>query len=99
GWMFGDRHWSRQLKAEKQCQRRERKPHVGELVQLDGSVHDWLAGWTAGLCDEHGGRRHERNAGSDGQRRDDLGGCRRVAGLDWEAWRATRSLHRLEERV
>ena len=23
---------------------RERKPHVGELVQLDGSHHDWLEG-------------------------------------------------------
>jgi hypothetical protein len=28
--------------AEKHRQRRERKAHFGELVQLDGSFHDWL---------------------------------------------------------
>ncbi len=38
--------------------------------------------WSAGLPDEYGGRCHERNAGSSGQRRDDLGGSRGVAGLD-----------------
>ncbi len=27
---------------DKHCQRRERKWHFGELVQLDGSFHDWL---------------------------------------------------------
>src|ERR1700758_5433062 len=43
-----------------------------------------LAGraWSAGLPDEHGGRCHERNAGSSGEGRDDVGGSRRVAGLD-----------------
>ena len=43
-WMLAERLWSRQRKRKKHCQRRERKPHFGELVQLDGSFHDWLEG-------------------------------------------------------
>src|SRR5436189_3596466 len=43
-WMVAERLWSRQRKRKKHCQRRERKPHFGELVQLDGSFHDWLEG-------------------------------------------------------
>jgi hypothetical protein len=41
-WMLAERLWSRQRKGKKHCQRRERKSHFGELVQLDGSFHDWL---------------------------------------------------------
>src|SRR2546428_3968182 len=47
-WMLAERLWSRQRKRKKHCQRRERKAHFGELVQLDGSFHDWL--------EERGGR-------------------------------------------
>jgi len=43
-WMLAERLWSRQRKRKKHCQRRERKLHFGELVQLDGSFHDWLEG-------------------------------------------------------
>jgi hypothetical protein len=43
-WMLVERLWSRQRKRKKHCQRRERKLHFGELVQLDGSFHDWLEG-------------------------------------------------------
>jgi hypothetical protein len=43
-WMLQEGLWSRQRKRRKHCQRRERKPHFGELVQLDGSFHDWLEG-------------------------------------------------------
>jgi hypothetical protein len=43
-WMMAERLWSRQRKGKKHCQRRERKLHFGELVQLDGSFHDWLEG-------------------------------------------------------
>ena len=42
GWMLAEGLWSRQRKRKKHCQRRERKAHFGELVQLDGSFHDWL---------------------------------------------------------
>jgi len=43
-WMLQAGLWSRQRKRKKHCQRRERKAHFGELVQLDGSFHDWLEG-------------------------------------------------------
>src|SRR6266478_65333 len=49
-WMLAERLWSRQRKRKKHCQRRERKPHFGELVQLDGSFHDWLEGRGPGGC-------------------------------------------------
>jgi len=43
-WMLEAGLWSRQRKRKKHCQRRERKAHFGELVQLDGSFHDWFEG-------------------------------------------------------
>src|ERR1700758_429565 len=43
-WMLQEGLWSRRRRRRKHCQRRERKPHFGELVQLDGSFHDWLEG-------------------------------------------------------
>jgi hypothetical protein len=49
-WMLQDGLWSRQRRRKKHCQRRERKPHFGELVQLDGSFHDWLEGRGPGGC-------------------------------------------------
>lgn len=36
--------WTRQRTGVAHRQRRERKAHFGELVQLDGSFHDWLEG-------------------------------------------------------
>jgi transposase len=41
-WMLQEGLWSRQRRRKKHCQRRERKSHFGELVQLDGSFHAWL---------------------------------------------------------
>src|SRR6202158_2155909 len=49
-WMWAERLWSRQRKRKKHCPRRERKSHFGELVQLDGSFHDWLEGRGPGGC-------------------------------------------------
>jgi transposase len=43
-WMLEQGLWSRRRKRKKHCQRRERKLHFGELVQMDGSFHDWLEG-------------------------------------------------------
>jgi len=34
--------WRRQRKRKPYRQRRERRPHFGELLQLDGSFHRWL---------------------------------------------------------
>ena len=41
-WMLSAGLWSRERKRGPYRQRRERKAHFGELVQLDGSFHDWL---------------------------------------------------------
>jgi hypothetical protein len=43
-WMLAEGLWNRQRRRKKHCQRRERKAHFGELVQLDGSFHDWFEG-------------------------------------------------------
>lgn len=52
-WMLAEGLWSRQRKRKKHCQRRERKAHFGELVQLDGSFHAWLEGRGPGGCLMH----------------------------------------------
>ena len=41
-WMLEEGLWSRRRRGKKHRQRRERKAHFGELVQLDGSFEDWL---------------------------------------------------------
>jgi len=41
-WMREAGLWHRRRKRKPYRQRRERKPHAGELVQLDGSFHRWL---------------------------------------------------------
>ena len=41
-WMGEAGLWQRKRKRKPHRQRRERKPHFGELVQLDGSFHHWL---------------------------------------------------------
>jgi hypothetical protein len=43
-WMLEEGLWSRQRKRTRHCQGRERRWHFGELVQLDGSFHDWFEG-------------------------------------------------------
>jgi transposase len=43
-WMLTEGLWSRARKRAPHRQRRERKAHFGELVQLDGSFHLWYEG-------------------------------------------------------
>ena len=43
-WMLAAGLWSRRRKRKPHRSRRQRKAHFGELVQLDGSHHDWLEG-------------------------------------------------------
>jgi transposase len=43
-WMLQAGLWSRERKGRAHRRRRERKAHFGELVQLDGSFHEWLEG-------------------------------------------------------
>jgi transposase len=41
-WMLAEGLWSRERKRKAYRQRRQRRAHFGELVQMDGSFHDWL---------------------------------------------------------
>jgi len=41
-WMLEEKLWSRLRKRRIHRQRRARKEHFGELVQMDGSFHEWL---------------------------------------------------------
>ena len=82
-WMLAEGLWSRQRKRKKHCQRRERKAHFGELVQLDGSFHDWLEGrGPRGCLMNMVDDATSTTRGAHGERRDDLGGGGSVAGLD-----------------
>ena len=49
-WMLAEGLWSRQRRRKQHHQRRERKEHFGELVQLEGSFHAWLEERGAVLC-------------------------------------------------
>jgi hypothetical protein len=49
-WMLAEGLWSRQRKRKPCRQRREPKAHFGELVQLDGSFHDWFEERGRGGC-------------------------------------------------
>jgi transposase len=51
-WMSEAELWSRVRRSRPKAKRRERRAHFGELVQLDGSFHDWFEG-----RGERGGRR------------------------------------------
>ena len=62
-WMLGAGLWSRARKRSPHRRRRPRKAHFGELVQLDGSVHDWFEGrgprsCLVSLVDDATGRTH-----------------------------------------
>jgi hypothetical protein len=50
GWMLEEGLWSRDRRRRAHRQRRERKAHFGELVQLDGSFHAWLEERGPGGC-------------------------------------------------
>jgi hypothetical protein len=45
--------WRRQRRRKPYRQRREPKAHFGELVQLDGSLHDWLEERSPEACRMH----------------------------------------------
>jgi hypothetical protein len=49
-WMLEERLWSRQRKRKQHRKRRARRAHFGELVQLDGSFHEWLEKRGGKLC-------------------------------------------------
>ena len=41
-WMLAEGLWSRRRKRQPHRSRRQRKAHLGELIQVDGSHHEWL---------------------------------------------------------
>jgi transposase len=41
-WMLSEGLWTRERKRKRYRQRRRRRMHFGELLQLDGSFHEWL---------------------------------------------------------
>lgn len=43
-WMLQAGLWSRVRRSRRGPKRRDRRTHFGELVQLDGSFHDWFEG-------------------------------------------------------
>ena len=49
-WMLEEGLWRRRRKRKPYRQRRERRRHFGELVQMDGSFHDWLEERGPGGC-------------------------------------------------
>jgi len=49
-WMLAAGLWSRARKPSPHRRRRERKAHFGELVQMDGSFHEWLEGRGPASC-------------------------------------------------
>lgn len=49
-WMLAEGLWSRERRRKAHRQRRERRRHFGELVQMDGSFHDWLEERGPGGC-------------------------------------------------
>src|SRR5258708_28343757 len=40
-WMLEEGLWKRARQRKQHRKRRERRAHFGELVQLDGSFHEW----------------------------------------------------------
>lgn len=49
-WMLAAGLWSLRRKRKQHRKRRPRKEHFGELVQLDGSFHEWLPGGDHKQC-------------------------------------------------
>ena len=49
-WMLAEGLWSRARKRKQHRKRRERRAHFGELVQMDGSFHDWYQGRGPRAC-------------------------------------------------
>ena len=96
-WMLAEGLWSRERKSRAHRRRRERKEHFGELVQLDGSFHDWLEGRGPRGClmnlvdDAH--------VVPDGRAGNDLGCGGSGDGLDGEVWSAAGAVYGLEKRV
>ena len=43
-WLLGAGLWQKQIKRRRHRRKRPRRAAIGELVQFDGSIHDWFEG-------------------------------------------------------
>ena len=65
GWLLAEGLWSKQRRTKPHRRRRTRKEQWGELVQMDGSHHDWFEGRRAAavlmvMIDDATGRTYAR---------------------------------------
>lgn len=49
-WLIKDGQWSRHRKRKSYRKRRARRPCFGDLLQLDGSIHEWFGVGTGHTC-------------------------------------------------
>ena len=49
-WMLSAGLWKKARQRQQHRRRRERRAHFGELVQMDGSFHDWYQGRAGKAC-------------------------------------------------
>lgn len=49
-WLIEEGVWKRQRRTRQHRERRERKEHFGELVQMDGSHHQWFGPQRSSAC-------------------------------------------------
>ena len=49
-WLLDAGEWKRRRKSQKHRSRRERRAHFGELVQMDGSHHNWFGSGKEKAC-------------------------------------------------
>jgi transposase len=49
-WMLAEGLWKKARKRKQHRKRRDRRAHFGELVQLDGSFHDWYQDRAGKAC-------------------------------------------------
>lgn len=70
-WLLESGDWKKRRKGRKHRKWRDRKPHYGEMVQADGSHHDWFEGRgeecvLMGYIDDATGRTYGRFYGYEG---------------------------------
>ena len=91
---------ARRRKRKAHRKRRQRKAHFGELIQVDGSHHQWLEGRGSKGCLMTLRRRCDRcGAGALLRRGNDLGGGRSARSLGAPVRRSQGAVLRLEERL
>lgn len=97
-WMLAEGLWSRKRRRKAHRKRRERRQHLGDLVQLDGSFHAWFEergprGCLMNMVDDATGTTLCRM----GEQETIWTAAGVLRGWDRKVWRTTGVVHRLEE--